>query len=117
MMGKVSDILGSISPLYGIISGKGMYGKMFGGGGGDSEAKNINDEIAEKRNKEGYQNQSSQNSGEQADYSPPPRRAASAAESQPEAMKRGGSVKSKASSASKRADGIAQRGKTRGKFV
>ena len=102
------DILGSISPLYKMISGK---------SGGDSEAKQVKDEITEKRNKEGYQNQSSQNSGEQVNYSPPPRRAAPAAESQPEAMKRGGSVKSKVSSASKRADGIAQRGKTRGKFV
>ena len=32
-------------------------------------------------------------------------------------MKKGGKVKAKASSASKRADGCAQRGKTRGKFV
>ena len=32
-------------------------------------------------------------------------------------MKKGGKVKSKVSSASKRADGCAQRGKTRGKFV
>ena len=32
-------------------------------------------------------------------------------------MKKGGKVKSKSSSASKRADGCAQRGKTRGKFV
>lgn len=32
-------------------------------------------------------------------------------------MKKGGKVKAKASSASKRADGCAQRGKTRGRFV
>lgn len=32
-------------------------------------------------------------------------------------MKKGGKVKVKASSASKRADGIAKKGKTRGKFV
>ena len=32
-------------------------------------------------------------------------------------MKKGGKVKSKSSSASKRGDGIAQRGKTKGRFV
>jgi hypothetical protein len=113
MMGKASEILGSISPLYGIISGKGLFGKLVGGG--DSEAKNIKDEIEERRQQAG------QRMREQGDkkFAPQPARA-QAAESQPEPaqeMKRGGSVKSKVSSASKRADGIAQRGKTRGKFV
>lgn len=32
-------------------------------------------------------------------------------------MKKGGKVKAKSASASKRADGVAQRGKTRGRFV
>jgi hypothetical protein len=36
---------------------------------------------------------------------------------QSQGMKKGGAVKAKSSSASKRADGCAQRGKTRGKMV
>jgi len=36
---------------------------------------------------------------------------------QPSSMRRGGKVKNKVSSASKRADGCAVKGKTRGKFV
>jgi hypothetical protein len=36
---------------------------------------------------------------------------------QSQGMKKGGAVKAKASSASKRADGIAQRGKTKGRMV
>ncbi len=45
------------------------------------------------------------------------RREQAAVGAPPTGMKKGGKVKAKASSASKRADGCAQRGKTRGRFV
>lgn len=74
-MGKLGKVLGSISPLYGIASGEGFFGKTSP----LSLAIHSGNDDKEKRK-------------------PGP------------GMKRGGSV-------SKRADGIAKTGKTKGRFV
>ena len=79
------DVLGTLSPVYGMATGHGLFGKDVGILPG--LARRYRDEEEEKR-----------------------KRQAGA----PTGMKKGGKVKS---SASKRADGCAQRGKTRGKFV
>lgn len=89
------SLMGTLSPVYGAATGEGMMGKMLNPEAAakiaqEEQAKNV--AAAEKANAE--------------------RQAAIAAESG--GMKNGGKVK--ASSASKRADGIAQRGKTRGKM-
>jgi hypothetical protein len=95
----LKNILGTISPLYGAISGEGAMGKMLNPG----EAKRIADE-------ENARVMAAQASAEQAESN----KQAAAGASQLSGMKKGGKVKSK--SASSRADGIAQRGKTRGKM-
>jgi hypothetical protein len=110
MMSKISNILGSISPVYGMISGKGLFGKLLGGGGSDAK-----DEIEERRQRTGKKLLEEAEADKKE--SSLPAYAKAAISSGGEGMKRGGRVKSKVSSASKRADGIAQRGKTRGKFV
>ena len=110
-MSKIGKILGSISPVYGMISGKGLFGKLLGGG--DSDAK---DEIEERRQRTGKKLLEEEEAANKKDSSLPAY-AKIAIPGEGEGMKRGGRVKSKVSSASKRADGIAQRGKTRGKFV
>jgi hypothetical protein len=84
----IKDILGSISPAYGVISGEGAFGKLADSGIGGA----IPLMLAERR--QNKKDQKSQNEVKQ--------------------LKKGGAVKS---SASKRADGCAQRGKTRGKIV
>jgi hypothetical protein len=84
----IKDVLGSISPAYGMISGHGAFGKLADSGIGGA----IPLMLADRRqNKEA---QRSQNEVKQ--------------------VKKGGMIKS---SASKRADGCCQRGKTRGKIV
>jgi hypothetical protein len=100
-MAKIDKILGSVSPLYGMASGEGLFSNlrkispiMQLAGEGDT--------AADKR-----------------------RRAAKAAagtapvEGAEQTMKRGGAVKkmAKGGSASSRADGCAQRGKTKGRMV
>jgi len=99
-MAKIDKILGSISPMYGMVSGEGLFSNirkispfMHSIGEGDT--------AAEKR-----------------------RRAAKAAAGDTSAegttgMKRGGAVKkmAKGGTASKRADGCATKGKTKGRFV
>lgn len=85
--------LGDISPLAGIATGEGMIGKLAGKGGlgllPAAIARNAQEEEEERK-----------------------RRGAGG-------MKKGGKVKSrpKNSSASSRADGIAIKGKTKGRFV
>ena len=92
-------MLGTISPLYGAISGEGAMGKMLN----PDEAKRIADE-------ENARVMAAKASAEQAESN----KQAAAGAAQLSGMKKGGTVKSK--SASSRADGIAQRGKTRGKI-
>jgi hypothetical protein len=93
MSGK--SLLGTISPLYGAISGEGAMGKLLN----PSEAKRIAEEEQARNAAAAEQANAERQAKEQAAGG---------------GMKKGGKVKSK--SASSRADGIAQRGKTRGKL-
>jgi len=86
--------LGAVSPLYGAITGEGMMGQMLN----PSEAAKIAKRAQEEQ--EAAENQ--------ANVVRQERIKASATSG----MKKGGKV----SSASSRGDGIAQRGKTRGKM-
>lgn len=91
---------GDVSPLAGMVTGKGLMGELmqkgFGGLIPMQLARSAAEEEEEKRKRDGV--------------GMPPIGAPG--------MKKGGKVKAKAkSSASKRGDGIAQRGKTKGRFV
>ena len=94
----IKNILGSLSPAYGAISGEGVFGKLVDSGVGGV----LPQLLSEERKKE-------ERDKEEARLA--------------KGMKKGGKVKKMAkggavkSSASKRADGCAQRGKTKGKFV
>ena len=94
-MAKIDKILGSISPAYGLISGQGAFSKL----------RNISPAFmaidAMKEKKKGKDGTTTTDTEEVA-------------------MRRGGKVKKMAkggSTASKRADGCAVKGKTRGKMV
>jgi hypothetical protein len=91
-------VLGAVSPVYGAATGEGMMGKM------------LNPEKAAEIAREEQMRQEA--AAEQMNAE----RQAQIAAQYGGGMKKGGKVKAKASSASKRADGIAQRGKTRGKM-
>jgi hypothetical protein len=97
-MAKIDKILGSISPLYGMASGEGLFSNMrkispfmHSIGEGDTAAdkrRRMEEEETKKKQAPG--------------------------------MKHGGAVKKMAkggSTASKRADGCATKGKTKGRFV
>jgi hypothetical protein len=84
-MSKGKDLLGSLSPIYGVMSGHGAFGKLAG-----TKAEDPSDVERQKAIDE-----------------------ASAKALSGSGMKTGGRV----GSASKRADGCAQRGKTRGRMV
>jgi len=86
------SFMGSVSPLYGAVTGEGMMGKMLN----PAEAAKI---AAEEQAR-------NQAAAEQANAERQAQIAGGGG------MKTGGKVKS----ASSRADGIAQRGKTRGKM-
>jgi hypothetical protein len=88
------DLLGTLSPVYGAVTGEGMMGKM------------LNPEEAARIAKEEQDRQTA--AAEQAKVE----RQAAIQAAATGGMKKGGKVKS----ASARADGIAQRGKTRGKM-
>ena len=100
---KGKDLLGSISPLYGMATGRGAFGKLTDSMGYGLGV--IPGMLASSRRKK--------------DGSPmtPAEEAVEPKTATP--MKKGGKVKKMASggSASKRADGCAIRGKTRGKMV
>lgn len=91
------SIMGTLSPVYGAVTGEGAMGKM------------LNPEEAAKIAKEEQMRQEA--AAEQANTN---RQAAIAAQYS-DGMKKGGKVKSK--SASSRADGCAQRGKTKGRML
>jgi len=91
------SFLGSVSPVYGAVTGEGTMGRLLN----PAEAAKI---AAEEQAR--YEAAAEQANAE---------RQAEIAARYAEGMKKGGKVK--VSSASKRADGIAQRGKTRGKMV
>ena len=83
---KMKELMGTLSPVYGMAKGEGLFGNAVGIL--PAIAKDARDDREEKKK-------------------------AAAAAGAP-AMKKGGMVKS---SASKRADGCAQRGKTKGRMV
>lgn len=93
-------LLGTLSPVYGMMTGHGAFGKLADSGLGGV----IPSMLAQQRRKK----------KDGTDMTP-----AEEAEAAKTGMKKGGSVKKMASggSASKRADGCAVRGKTRGKMV
>jgi hypothetical protein len=95
----MKKLLGTISPVYGMATGQGLFGQGIG----------LLPAIAKELR--GDKEEEERKAAEAAAMAE-----ASAAQG---GMKRGGKVKKMASggSASKRADGIAQRGKTRGKMV
>ena len=90
MNDKDKSTLGSLSPAYGMMTGHGAFGQMADSGLGGV----IPSMMAEQRSKKKDGTEMTQQ------------------EASP-AMKQGGKV----SSASKRADGIAIRGKTKGRMV
>ena len=95
------ELLGTLSPLYGMMSGHGAFGKNDLG---------ILPALARRARKRRADGSEMTEAEEAAEGGAPP------------TMRRGGKVKKKASggsvsSASKRADGCAVKGKTRGKFV
>jgi hypothetical protein len=93
---SAKSILGSLSPLYGAISGEGMMGKMLN----PEEAARIAKAEQDRQNMIAEQDNADRQAQVKAEATG--------------GMKKGGKVKSK--SASSRGDGIAQRGKTRGKM-
>jgi len=91
---KFKDVMGTLSPLYGMISGHGAFGKN------DLGAASAIARRFRKKNTDGTESSEEETVG----------------------MRKGGRIKKyakggSASSASKRADGCATKGKTRGKFV
>ena len=101
-MAKIDKILGSISPLYGMASGEGLFSNMrkispF------MHAIGEGDTAADKRRRMEEEEKKKQAPGAK----------------QAPSMKHGGAVKkmAKGGTASKRADGCATKGKTKGRFV
>lgn len=91
---KFKDVMGTISPLYGMISGHGAFGKNDLGPAAALARR------FRKKNADGTESSEEETVG----------------------MRKGGRIKKYAkggsvSSASKRADGCATKGKTKGKFV
>ena len=93
------EFLGNISPVYGLTTGRGFYGSKLN----PTEFSRLEQEKQQRENAAINQAEEQANIARQNQI---------AAQYQG-GMKKGGKV----SSASKRADGIAQRGKTRGKIV
>jgi hypothetical protein len=87
----MKDLMGTLSPAYGMMTGHGAFGSLADAGVGGV----IPTMIARDRKKSKREEEEAKKMGA--------------------AMKKGGKVK--ASSASKRADGCAVRGKTKGKMV
>jgi hypothetical protein len=95
MNDKDKSTLGSLSPAYGMMTGQGAFGKMADSGLGGIVPTMLSEERRKKKD------------------GTPMTKEEEMATQNPQAMKKGGKV----SSASKRADGCAVRGKTRGKIV
>jgi len=97
-MAKLDKILGSISPAYGLISGEGAFGKLRNM---SPALLAIDDTEKKKKKRADGTTTTTEEAVEETGM-----------------MRKGGKVKKMASggAASKRADGIAQKGKTRGKM-
>ena len=93
---KAKELLGTLSPVYGMATGKGLFGNAVGIL--PAIAKDIRDDREESKRNEAM---------------------SAAEEKKPaSAMKKGGKVKKYASGGYvKAADGICKKGKTRGKMV
>jgi len=105
---KTKDMLAALSPAYGIATGRGMFGKMADKGFLGVVARALANQGQQKAQEKAMQEQLMKQGVAAAP-------ATQAATAQPAAkMRSGGSVKS---SASRRADGIATKGKTKGRFV
>jgi len=94
------DVLGTLSPAYGLMSGQGVFGKLADAGMGGI----IPSMLADRRKDKKEDAEEAARIASKNPMTPIPA----------PAMKKGGSIKS---SASKRADGIAIRGKTKGRMV
>jgi hypothetical protein len=107
-MAKIDKILGSISPLYGMASGEGLF----------ANARKISPFMHSIG--EGSTNAEKRRRAAQGDKKAAEEVAVEDAVAARGGMKRGGAVKKMAkggSTASKRADGCATKGKTKGRFV
>lgn len=107
-MAKIDKILGSISPLYGAVSGQGLMGNALAGMGkamgpmGGLMPMLANEQREKLRARRARDEEEENKRGAKR------------------GMNRGGAVKKMAkggSTASKRADGCATKGKTKGRFV
>jgi hypothetical protein len=106
MSEKTKEMLANLSPAYGIATGRGMFGKAADKGFLGLGARKLASRGQEKAEEKAVQEQLMA----QGIAAAP---ATQSQLAQPAAkMRKGGSV-----SASKRADGIASRGKTRGKMI
>ena len=103
-MAKIDKVLGSISPLYGAVSGRGMFGNALAGFQDATGMGGILPIIASEQRKK----RRDREPGGAIDES-----------GATKTMRRGGTAKkmAKGGSASKRADGCATKGKTKGRFV
>lgn len=98
----IGKVLGSISPLYGAVTGRGLFGNALAGIHDATGMGGVLPILASEQRRKRRE-----------------RREGEALEAG-EGMKRGGKVKKMAkggSTASKRADGCATKGKTKGRFV
>lgn len=102
----IGKVLGSISPLYGALSGRGLFGNAMAGLHDATGMGGILPILASEQRKKRRERREGE--------APEPG----------EGMKRGGKAKAKTkkyakggSTASKRADGCAVKGKTKGRFV
>ena len=121
-MGKLAKILGSISPFAGMVTGQGAFGKGLAAMG---DIMGPMSGIAPRVAKSARDKRAEEQAAEQAlmEKALAEQVMAERMSRAAPAMKRGGKVKKMASggvaksSASKRGDGCAMRGKTRGKMV
>jgi hypothetical protein len=105
-MAKIDKILGSISPLYGAISGQGLFGNALAGFQDATKMGGVLPIIASEQRKKRRADEAARNAKDRDEPT--------------DGMRRGGKVKKMAkggSTASKRADGCAIKGKTKGRFV
>jgi hypothetical protein len=109
-MAKIEKILGSISPLAGAVTGEGMFGKGLSKLADSGLGMLVPMSYLTKSQRDKKKKGAAGKSGGAEEV---------VAMEAGEGMKRGGKVKkmAKGGSASRRGDGCATQGKTRGKFV
>lgn len=108
------NLLGTVSPLYGAMSGEGMLGKVLNPDAAAKIAEKAKNEEEERRAAKARKDMEANVSAASNRRAAPANPSASLnAATNTKKMKNGGKV----SSASRRGDGCAQRGKTKGRFV